>query len=79
MNTAPSAMIVAATSPKGWADLNGNRKLDKDDVVQAFGVVVEGQHGAGRFVVFGDDAMFQNKFLDESNRQLAKNLARWLK
>jgi len=79
MNTAPSARIIALTSPQGWVDLNGDKKLSKDDVVQSFGVVVTGEFGAGRFVVFGDDAIFQNKFLDESNRQLATNLARWFK
>jgi hypothetical protein len=79
MNTAPTSSIVASTSPKGWVDLNGDKKLSKGDFVQAFGVVVVGEYGAGRFVVFGDDAIFQNRFLDESNRQLAKNLARWFK
>jgi hypothetical protein len=79
MNTASSSRIVASTSPKGWVDLNGDKKLSKGDVVQAFGVVIVGEFGAGRFVVFGDDAIFQNRFLDESNRQLASNLARWLK
>lgn len=29
--------------------------------------------------LFGDDAIFQNRFLDEQNRLLAKNLARRLK
>lgn len=79
MNTAASAKIVASTSPLGWVDFNGDKKLSKGDVMQPFGVVVVGESGAGRFVVFGDDAIFQNKFLDDSNRQLAKNLARWLK
>ena len=77
-NTAPSARIIASTSPKGWVDINGDKMLSKGDVVQAFGVAVEGTHGAGRFVVFGDDAIFQNKFLDASNKQLSRNLARWL-
>lgn len=79
MNTASSARIVASTSPKGWVDLNGDKKLSNGDVLDSFGVVVTGEFGAGRFAVFGDDAIFQNKFLDASNRQLAKNLARWLK
>lgn len=79
MNTAASAKIVASTSPKGWVDFNGDKKLSNGDIMQSFGVVVVGEIGAGRFVVFGDDAIFQNKFLDASNRQLAKNLARWLK
>jgi hypothetical protein len=58
--------------------MDGDMKLSKGDIVQSFGVVVQGTHGAGRFVVFGDDAIFQNKFLDASNKQLARNLARWL-
>jgi hypothetical protein len=79
MNTADSSQIIASTSPKAWVDFNGDKKLSTGDIVQVFGVVVAGGLGAGRFVVFGDDAIFQNKFLDDSNRQLAKNLARWLK
>lgn len=79
MNTASSARVIASTSPKGWVDLNGDKKLSTGDVVQAFGVVVTGELGAGRFVIFGDDAILQNKFLDKNNRQLAVNLARWLK
>lgn len=79
MNTASSARIIASTSPKAWVDLNGDGKLSDGDAIDSFGVVVAGEYGAGRFVVFGDDAIFQNKFLDENNRQLAKNLARWIK
>jgi len=79
MNSAPSARIIAATSSKGWVDLNGDKKLSKGDVVGLFGVVAVGELGAGRYVVFGDDAIFQNRFLDQQNRQLAINLARWLK
>jgi hypothetical protein len=79
LNTAPSARVIATTSPKGWLDLNGDNKLSKGDVFGAFGVVATGELGAGRFVVFGDDAIFQNKFLVEQNRQLAINLARWFK
>jgi len=79
MNSAPSGRIIAATSSKGWVDLNGDKKLSKGDAVGSFGVVATGELGAGRFVVFGDDAIFQNRFLNEQNRLLAKNLARWLK
>lgn len=42
-------------------------------------MVVAGSYGKGRFAVFGDDAIFQNRFLDADNRKLAANLARWLK
>ena len=79
MNTGSKAGIIASTSDRGWVDLDGDNKLTKMDAVQAFGVVVEGTSGAGRFLIFGDDAIFQNKFLDEQNRQLARNLANWLK
>jgi len=79
VNTAENSRIIASTSPKAWVDFNGDKRLSKGDIVQAFGVVAAGKLGAGRFVVFGDDAIFQNKFLDDSNRQLAINLARWLK
>jgi hypothetical protein len=79
MNTGESAQIVAETSQEGWVDLDGDKKLTKGDAVQSFGVVVAGTSGTGKFVIFGDDAIFQNKFLDEQNRQLALNLAKWLK
>jgi hypothetical protein len=79
MNTGKDARIIASTSEKGWVDLDSDGKLSKWDAVQAFGIVVEGTRGAGRFLVFGDDAIFQNKFLDDHNRQLARNLAGWLK
>jgi len=79
MNTGEKARIIASTSDRGWVDLDGDRKLTRGDAVQAFGVVVEGASGAGRFLIFGDDAIFQNKFLDVQNRQLARNLAQWLK
>lgn len=75
----PSAKIIAATSPKAWVDLNGDNKLSPDEVVGSVGVIVAGELGAGRFVIFGDDAIFQNKFLDEQNKRLAANLARWFK
>ena len=78
-NTGDRSAIIASTSDRGWVDLDGDRKLTKGDAVQSFGVVVEGTSGAGRFLIFGDDAIFQNKFLDNQNRQLARNLARWLK
>jgi hypothetical protein len=71
------AKVIARTSPSAWVDLNGNARLDAGDAVQSFGVVVAGTLGEGRFVVFGDDAMFQNRHLTESNRQLVKNLAQW--
>jgi hypothetical protein len=79
MNMNEDARIVALTSPTSWVDLDGNQKLSYDDVVQSFGVVVAGRYGRGEFVVFGDDAIFQNKFLGPDNLRLARNLAEWLK
>lgn len=79
MNIGEGSRIIASTSEKGWVDLDGDMKLSKGDAVQAFGVVADGTRGAGRFLIFGDDAIFQNKFLDGQNRQLARNLAKWLK
>jgi len=43
-----------------------------------FAVVVAGKLSSGRFVVFGDDAVFQNKFLTGDNLILGRNLAAWL-
>jgi hypothetical protein len=31
----------------------------------------------GAFAIFGDDAIFQNKFLNGGNLFLGRNLARW--
>lgn len=79
MNVSDDARIIARTSPSSWIDLDGNQKLSYGDAVQSFGVAVAGRYGKGNFVVFGDDAIFQNKFLGPDNMRLAKNLAEWLK
>ena len=70
--------VLARTSPTAWVDLNGNGRLDSGDARQSFAVAVAGEAGKGRFVVFGDDAIFQNKFLKGDNLILARNLAAWL-
>lgn len=69
---------IARTSPDAWADLDGDKYLSKGDATGAFTVAVSGTLGAGSFVVFGDDAIFQNRFLDEDNGRLAANLSGWL-
>jgi hypothetical protein len=76
--TAPGIDVVARTTAHGWVDLNHDGRLDAGDAVQPFGVVVAGTVGHGRIAVFGDDAIFQNRFLEGNNRLLAENLARWL-
>lgn len=73
-----TSTIIAKTSPDAWIDLNGDGALSKGDPVGSFGVVAVGTLGAGNFVVFGDDAIFQNRFLDENNKKLAVNLGHWL-
>jgi hypothetical protein len=73
-----SSSAIARTSPEAWVDLNGDNVLSKGDAVGALAVVVMGTLGKGGFVVFGDDAIFQNRFLDDDNRRLAINLGTWL-
>ncbi len=79
LNDKPNTAVIARTSDKAWIDLNGDRKLTEGDAVQSFAVAVTGVLGRGEYVVFGDDALFQNQYLDENNAALAANLAKWLK
>jgi len=76
--TRPDVQVIARTSPSAWIDLNRNGRLDLADAQQSFAVAVAGRSGSGRFVVFGDDAIFQNKFLIGDNLILGRNLAAWL-
>jgi hypothetical protein len=41
-------------------------------------VVIAGSLGRGEFAVFGDDAIFQNRFLKDENLLLGKNLVKWM-
>lgn len=71
---------LAFTSKKAWVDLNRNHRLEPGrDAMQPFCMAVAGQYGKGRFVVFGDDAIFQNKFITQGNKRLARNVIKWLK
>lgn len=76
--TASHTEVLAETSQHGWVDLNHDNQLSSGDAMQRFGVMVAGKIGQGRYVVLGDDALFQNRFLDEANRQLALQLISWL-
>lgn len=76
--TVPEVKAVAQTGGHAWIDLNRDGQLSIGDAVQPFAVAVAGTFGRGRFAVFGDDALFQNRYLEGSNRMLADNLARWL-
>jgi hypothetical protein len=70
--------VIAQTSPKAWIDLNGDRRFDEGDARQSFGVIISGSYGKGGYVVFGDDAIFQNRFLQKENIELGENLVKWL-
>lgn len=73
------ARIVASSGDKSWIDLNKDRIYSAQDARQAFGIIALGEVGKGNFVIFGDDAIFQNRFLTGANRQLAENLVQRLK
>ena len=69
---------IAQTSGKAWIDLNRDGQFNEMYAMQSYGVVVAGTFGKGRFIVFGDDAVFQNTFLEKWNMALGKNLVKWL-
>jgi hypothetical protein len=73
------APVIARTMPEAWVDLDGDGKLSALDAVQSLGVAIAGNIGKGHFAVFGDDAVFQNRFLVDGNLILARNLASWMK
>ena len=77
MNFDSRAHVIASTGPQAWIDLHHDKVQTKEETA-SFGVVCAGDLGKGGFLVFGDDAIFQNKFLDANNRALALNLAGWL-
>lgn len=69
---------IAKTSVLAWADLNRNNEHDANEKPQSFSLAIAGRLGKGQFVIFGDDAIFQNKFLSGENSLLGINLAKWL-
>lgn len=70
---------IARSSKNSWVDINNDQRLSKGDLVSPFDVVISGDYGRGSFVVFADDAIFQNQFLHGGNKRLAENLSNWLK
>ena len=72
-----SGKILAYSSTSSWVDLTGDKRQTPGDVVQAFGVLVGNRIAQGELLVFGDDAIFQNRFLHGSNQDLANNLGSW--
>ncbi|UFS71016.1 GldG family protein [Geomonas sp. RF6] len=77
MAGATGGRSVAESSPQAWVDIVGD-KVQRSEETAAFAIAVAGNVGKGGYIVFGDDALFQNKFLDENNKALAANLAAWL-
>lgn len=70
---------IAFTSAGAWVDVDGGGVRDAGEEGGEYAVAVAGVLGKGRFVVFGDDAIFQNAYLRDENARLAANLAAWLK
>ena len=70
---------IARSSNNSWVDMNNDRRLSKGDLISPFDVVISGDYGRGSFVIFADDAIFQNQFLHGGNKRLAENLSNWLK
>ena len=72
-----AASSIARTSPMAWMDLNHDSVLSEGDLVGSFSIVVTGSLGTGSYAIFGDDAIFQNRFLEGNNQKLAVNLTKW--
>jgi hypothetical protein len=72
-----TARVIVRTGPRAWLDSNLDGVRSPDDPVGAQGLVVAGELGAGAYVVFGDDAIFQNRFLKEYNTDIGTRLAQW--
>lgn len=73
------AEVIARTSKGGWIDLNRNKVRDeKVEPLGQLGLIAVASSGSGRVVAFGDDAIFQDRFLTGDNKKLAANLAAWL-
>ncbi|MEK9137929.1 MAG: DUF4350 domain-containing protein [Bacteroidota bacterium] len=74
-----NARLLAMTSPKAYADITGNKKLDPEDPIQAFGIVASSETDAGKVLVVADDTVLSNGFITEvDNIRLARNIVRWL-
>jgi hypothetical protein len=77
-NFGPQATEIARTGGKAWLDTDGNGRPSPGEPVGTLGVIVAGTLAQGEYVVFGDDAIFQNRFLESHNRDVGRRLARWL-
>lgn len=78
-NIRDEVTIIALSSRQAWFDTNEDGRQGEGESGQNIGVVATGTYGNGEFVVFGDDAIFQHKFLNSTNELLANNLIDWFK
>ena len=76
--TNSTARVIARTGPQAWLAANRDGARAPDDPVGVLALVVAGELGAGSYVVFGDDAIFQNRFLVKYNADIGLRLAHWL-
>lgn len=74
----PGSSVIAKTGPHAWLDTNRDQARSPGEPAASHGVLVAGTVGRGEFAVFGDDAVFQNRFLAAYNMELGRRLARWL-
>jgi hypothetical protein len=72
------SISIARTSPNAWMDFDNKGIISEKSLVGAFTIVAIGSLGSGNFAIFGDDAIFQNRYLEGNNQKLAENLAKWL-
>ena len=74
------AMVpIASTSSNAWLDINKNKQRDSQDHQLTADLIIHGAFGHGEILIFADDAIFQNRFIINNNKKMAKNLAKWLR
>ena len=79
LNADKNSKVIASTTNQAWIDINRDRKRDSTaEPLMAFGLVLTGAIEGGHFAIFGDDAIFQDRFLTGDNAKVADNLAKWL-
>jgi hypothetical protein len=76
--TRQGVLALASTGKYAWLDWNNDRRYSAGDPVGSLVVATTVKVGRGEAVIFGDDALFQNRFLKDENRELGRRLGRWL-
>lgn len=75
--TRQGVLALATTGKYAWLDWNNDRRYTAGDPVGSLVVATTVRVGRGEAVIFGDDALFQNRFLKGENRELGRRLGRW--